>query len=483
VRPFTGNTSGASSTGGLAVLCVAQFVVVLDVTIVAIALPAISRDLGFQPGQLSWVITAYTIVLAGLLILGGRAADLFGAARMFRVGLVGFSVASLGCALAWSPAALICARVAQGVGAAVLSPAALAALNQLIQQPSARRRAVGWWTAAAAGGGASGWVLGGVITEFVGWRWIFAVNAPIGVAAALISLRALSPINRPRSFGRKAGDLNLTGALSVTAGVALGALGLSMIAEDVGHWTGWMVVALASAALTFFIWHEAQIPRPLVPGSLIARPGVVGGNLTAAALTASTTPAMLTTILYVQETLRLSPARGSLLFPAFSLAVIGGSLLGPFALSRIGVRATLLSGFGAVVAAITLLFMLPGQGLPMLNLSMSFALMGSGLGAASVASTTAGTAEVPNVEQGVAAGLLNSTAQLGTALGLAVTSPLVASAAAMAGYRRGFVAAVIIGLAGVISSFTVRRRGTAAIGSELSTVTHSRTDGDDEKAE
>ena len=119
------------------------------------------------------------------------------------------------------------------------------------------------------------------------------------------------------------------GALSVTAGVALGALGLSMIAEDVGHWTGWMVVALASAALTFFIWHEAQIPRPLVPGSLIARPGVVGGNLTAAALTASTTPAMLTTILYVQDTLRLSPARGSLLFPAFSLAVIGGSLLGP----------------------------------------------------------------------------------------------------------------------------------------------------------
>jgi MFS family permease len=145
--------------GGLAVLCVAQFVVVLDVTIVAIALPAISRDLGFQPARLSWVITAYTVVLAGLLILGGRTADLLGAARMFRVGLVAFSVASLACALAWSPAALICARVAQGVGAALLSPAALAALNQLIERPGARRRALGWWTAAAAGGGASGWVL------------------------------------------------------------------------------------------------------------------------------------------------------------------------------------------------------------------------------------------------------------------------------------------------------------------------------------
>jgi MFS family permease len=136
-----------------------------------------------------------------------------------------------------------------------------------------------------------------------------------------------------------------------------------------------------------------------------------------------------------------------------------------------------------VVAAIALLFTLPGQGLPILTLSMSFALMGSGLGAASVASTAAGTAEVPNVEQGVAAGLLNSTAQLGTALGLAVTSPLVTSATAMAGYRRGFVAAAIIGLAGAISSFTVRRRGTAAIGGELSAVTHGRTVDADGRAE
>jgi MFS family permease len=461
VPALTGNTSRTLPTGGLAVLCVAQFVVVLDVTIVAIALPAISRELGFQPAQLSWVITAYTVVLAGLLILGGRAADLLGATRMFRVGLLGFSVASLGCALAWSPAVLICARVAQGIGAAALSPAALAALNQLIESPGARRRALGWWTAAAAGGGASGWVLGGLITEFAGWRWIFAVNVPIGLAAALISLRVLSPISRPPSDEEHIRQLDLLGALLVTAGVALVALGLSMIAEDVGHWPGWLVVAFASVALTLFLWHEARIARPLIPGSLITRPGVVGGNLTAAALTASTTPAVLTVILYVQDTLRLPPGRGSLLFPAFNLAVIGGSLLGPLALNRIGVRAMLLSGFGAVTAAITLLLTLPGQGLPVLTLSVSFAVMGLGLGAASVASTTAGTAEVPDGEQGVAAGLLNSTAQLGTALGLAVTSPLVASAAAMDGYRLGFVAAAIIGLAGAISSLTVRGRGTS----------------------
>jgi MFS family permease len=442
-------------------------VVVLDVTIVAIALPEIARELGFQPGDLSWVITAYTVVLAGLLILGGRAADLLGAARMFRVGLVAFSIASLACALAWSPAALICARIAQGVGAALLSPAALASLNELIERPGARRRALGWWTAAAAGGGASGWVLGGLITEIAGWRWIFAVNAPIGFAAVLISLRVLSPISRPRSSTRKSHSFDLIGALLVTSGVALAALGLSAIAEDIGHWTGWLIAALSVVALTFFVWREARVSDPLLPSSLITRPGVVGGNLTAAALTASTTPAMLTVILYVQDTLGLSPARGSLLFPAFNFAVIGGSLLGPRGLSRFGTRRMLLGGFSAVVGGITLLFALPDRGLPILTLVIAFAAMGLGLGAASVASTTAGTADVPGGEQGVAAGLLNSTAQLGTALGLAVTSPLVASAAPMVGYRWGFFAAVIIGLAGALASLTVRPRATTASGSEL----------------
>jgi MFS family permease len=455
-------------------------VVVLDVTIVAIALPVVSSDLGFQPGQLSWVITAYTVVLAGLLILGGRAADLFGAARMFRVGLVGFSVASLACAFAWSPAALISARIAQGAGAAALSPAALAALHELIERPGARRRALGWWTAAAAGGGASGWVLGGVITEFAGWRWIFAVNAPIGLAAVLISLRVLSRVSRPRVTTGGQHSLDLLGALSVTAGVALAALGLSKVAEDVGHWAGWLVVALSSAALTFFVWHEARIPHPLLPAGVITRPGVVGGNLTAAALTASTTPAMLTVILYVQDTLGFSPASGSLLFPAFNLAVIGGSLLGPLGLSRIGARALLLTGFSAVVGGIALLLTLPDRGVPIATLVIAFAAMGLGLGTASVASTSAGTAEVPSGEQGVAAGLLNSTAQLGTALGLAVTSPLVASAAPMAGYRRGFVAAAVIGLVGALSSLTVRRRQAQEGRSGLAPATQgSRRAGDE----
>jgi MFS family permease len=438
---FTGNRS-------VAMLCVAQFVVVLDATIVATALPAIGVDLAFRPAQLSWVITAYTVVLAGLLILGGRAADLLGARRVFAVGLTLFTVASATCAVAWSPEALIAARLAQGCGAALLSPAALALLNGLTRIPGAGRRAIGWWTAAGAGGGASGWVLGGLITEFAGWRWIFAVNVPIGFAAlALTGL--LLPAGRSRTAPR---TLDLPGALLVTAGIGLGVVGLFWISEHPGGVMGWLATAAAVAVLLWFAWLQRRTADPLIPGPLIRRRGVLGGNLAAAALTGSTTPAMLTAVLYVQNTLQLSPARGALLFPAFNLAVIAGSLAGPRALGRLGGRRVLIAGIAAVVAGALLMITLPPHGLPVLTLAGAFGVMGMGLGAASVASTASGT-DVPEADRGVAGGLLNSSAQLGTALGLALTAPLVASAAPMLGHRLGFGAAALIGVAGMISAY------------------------------
>jgi MFS family permease len=171
----------------MAVICVAQFVVVLDATIITTALPTIGQALGFSDADLQWVFTAYVLVFGGLLILGGRVADLAGRRRTFLIGLALFAAASAGCALAWSPAALVTARVVQGAGAALLSPAALALLTTLTEPGEARRRAVGWWTAVAAGGGASGWVLGGLITEYAGWRWVFAINVPIGLATLAIA--------------------------------------------------------------------------------------------------------------------------------------------------------------------------------------------------------------------------------------------------------------------------------------------------------
>jgi MFS family permease len=451
MSPLTGNR--AVVRGGLAVLCVAQFVVVLDVTVVATALPAIGADLGFAPAGLAWVITAYTVVMAGLLVLGGRVADLAGPRPMFAVGLTLFALASVACALAWSPAVLIAARAVQGAGAALLSPAALAALHALVTGPEARRRALGWWTAAAAGGGACGWMLGGVLVELAGWRWIFAVNAPVGAAALLAARYALARVGgrAPRR------PLDLPGALLVTAGIALATLGLSRVAEQPTRADGWVTTAAAAVLLVLFVRRERRTGDALVPPRLVGAPGVLGGNLTAAALTGATTPAMLTVVLYVQDTLRLPPARGSLLFPAFNLAVVAGSLLGSRLLARRGARALLTYGFAAVVAGIALLGTLPGQGVAVGTLLGSFALMGGGLGTASVASTAAGTAEVDERDRGVAAGLLTSTAQLGTALGLAVTTPVVAAAAPMTGYRLGFATAALIGVAGLLAARTVPR--------------------------
>jgi MFS family permease len=444
MRPFGGNTAG-----GLAVVCVAQFVVVLDVTIVATALPAIGADLDAPATQLSWVLTAYTVVLAGLLILGGRAADLAGARRMFVAGLALFVLASAACALAGTPAALIAARVAQGCGAALLSPAALAALHDLVPPP-ARERALGWWTAAAAGGGASGWVLGGTLTELAGWRWVFAVNVPIGLAALVPAGRLLVPGVRRAALR----DLDVAGAALVTAAIGAGVLGLSRIAEG----AGWVALTLAALLLGGFVAQERRAARPLVPRGLLRRPGVLGGNLTAVALNGSSTAAMITVVLYVQEALRLSPARGALLFPAFNAAVIAGSLAGPRVTGRIGTRGALLAGFAAVAAGAAGLLALPADGLPLATLMAAFFAMGAGCGVGTVASTSAGTARVPGDARGVAAGLLNSAGQLGAAFGLAAAVPLVAAAGGMAGYRLGYAIAVLVAVAGAAAALTTRRR-------------------------
>ena len=206
------------SNARLALLCVAQFVVVLDVTIVAIALPAIGRDLGFAAADLQWVLSAYTLTFGGGLLLAGRVADRYGRRRVFRIGLLLFAAASLACALAPTAAALIAARAIQGAGAALIAPSALALL---VATAPDRQRALGVWTAAAAGGGASGWVLGGLITSGLGWEWVFLVNVPVGVAGAALAGRLL-----PEGYGDRA-RIEVAGAAALTLGLAALLLGLS----------------------------------------------------------------------------------------------------------------------------------------------------------------------------------------------------------------------------------------------------------------
>src|SRR4029453_3399273 len=323
---FGGNTISAPRVWVMPVLCIAQFVVVLDATIVTSALPAIRQALGFPDAALQWVFTAYALVFGGLLIFGGRVADLAGRRRMFLVGLGLFTAAPAGCALAWSPGALVTARVLQGAGAALLSPAALALLTTLSEPGRGRRRAVGWWTAVAAGGGASGWVLGGLITEYAGWRWVFAVNVPLGLAAGLIAPRVL-PADQRRT---RTSGLDLGGTLTATAGLALLVFGLTSAGErGVSRPSSWLPVTLAAVAFLVFVRHEGRTANPLVPLRLLRSRPVAGANLTALAITASTTPAMYLSVLYVQDVLGVSAGRASLLFPAVNLAVIAGSLAGP----------------------------------------------------------------------------------------------------------------------------------------------------------
>jgi MFS family permease len=342
----------------VALPCVAQFVIVLDVTIVAIALPMVQADLGLSTTMLGWVVTVYPLVFGVCLLAAGRLADRIGRRRIFVAGLAVFGLASLACALAPNGLFLLAGRVAQGLGAALVSPAALALVTAAKPSGAARKRALGWWTAAAAGGGASGWVLGGVLSGGLDWRWVFLINVPVCLAVAALAPRVLVESRaRPRRLD-------------------------------------WRV---------------------------LRRRAVLGPNGVAAVLTATTTPPVLLCTLHAQQKLGLSPAMAGLLFPPFNVAVIAASLLG----SRIK-RGAITGGLLAIGAGGALLAL----HLSIPTMLVAFVVMGAGLGVASVASTAQGTAAVDADDQGLASAFLATSAQLGTALGLAAFLPLGFGAAA-----------------------------------------------------
>jgi MFS family permease len=451
---FAGNRSGLA----IALVCIAQFVIVLDVTVVTSALPALGRELGFSAEDLQWVLTAYVLAFGGFLVAGGRAADLVGARRAFTVGLAGFAAASLGCGLASTEWMLIGSRVLQGLAAAVLTPAALALLNAVTEPGAARRRAVGIWTAAAAGGGASGWVLGGLLTEYAGWRWVFLINVPIGIVG-LVAVALVLPRVRAAATPR----LDLVGAVGLTAGLSLVVYGLSeaaVVSADLMLVGGTLLAGVLVVVGT--LAYERRVSAPLLPPGLLRPAAVRGANLLAAALTASTSPAMFVAVLYVQDVLALSPGRAAWLFPALNVTVIAGSLAGPTLITRLGPRRAATGGLVLIAAGSLLLTTVPPAGLPVLRLLSAFALMGLGLGVASVASTAVGTATVEPADRGVAAGVLNSAAQLGTALGLAALAPLATRAGGGDGLYEGlwlgWVGAAAIAVLGIGAAVRLPRR-------------------------
>jgi MFS family permease len=450
---------GARGWAVLGLLCTAQFVLVLDVTIVAVALPSLRKGLGFSATGLQWVVSAYVLAFAGFLLLGGRAADLWGRRRLFMIGLAIFAGASAWCGLAGASWELVAARAVQGAGAAVVAPAALSLLTTTFAEGARRERALGVWTAAAAGGGAAGFLLGGVVTQALGWRAVFLVNVPVGVLGLLLSPVLLAERRRP-----SAARLDLTGAVTLTGAMSSLVYALSQV-EHAGPGSAGTWLPLAAAALLggAFVARERRAAHPLIPLDALRRPGLAGASLVAMLLTGVTTPSVLFCILYAQDVLGYPPALAGVTVAPVSVAVVAGSLAGArlAAADRLGAGRAMAAGLLAVgLGSAALSTMEVSGGLPA-TMVAGFVLSGLGLGVASVASTAMGTAAVPAAAQGLASGVLDTAAQVGTALGLAALVTVASArtgaltppgarpsaAAVVDGYRWAILAGLAVTLA------------------------------------
>jgi EmrB/QacA subfamily drug resistance transporter len=457
----------------LAVVCLAQFMVVLDISIVNVALPSIQRSLGFTEPNLQWVVTAYSLTFGGLLLLGGRLADLFGRRRIFLLGLVLFTGASLLGGFAQNQGTLIAARATQGIGAAVLSPATLTILTVTFTEQRARARALGVWSAVAAGGGAAGALIGGVLTQYLSWRWILFVNVPIGVVLFLFA-RLYLPESRAEAARRR---LDVAGSLTVTAGLLV--LVYTIVHTDKVSWTSPSTLVSGVISLVLlgtFVYIEARVAdHPLVPLRLFRSRAVTGANLVMFTFGAAMFAMWFFLSLYLQQVLGYDPVVTGLSFVPQTLAIaIGATAAGRLA-PRYGPRPVMMTGaFMAAGGLFWLSRIQPGDNY-WTGACGGGILATLGMGLAFTPVALAATGGVRPDEAGLASGLVNSSRQIGASLGLAVLSTVVAThistllagrsvtpevrnAAEIAGYARGFLIASLIAVAGGLLSFLIPRK-------------------------
>jgi MFS family permease len=428
------------SRRGIALLCAAQFVVVLDVTIVAVALPAIRDDLGFSAAGLQWVVSAYGLTFGGFLMLLGRAADLAGRRKVLTLGFALFGGASLACGLAPTGGALIAARTVQGLGAAAISPAALALLTAGVPEGTGRTRALAAWTAAAAGGGAIGWVLGGAITDSLGWQWVFLVNVVPCALAGWLTRTMLAESRAP------AERLDVAGAVACTSGLAALILGLSR-AEQSGVAAAIVPLAAAGLLLAAFVAIERRADAPLLPPGTLRDRRLAGALIASVSITATSTGPLFLCVLYVQDNLGQDASAAGLLFAPINLAVIAGSVAATRVHAVRGAVSTTASGLFVLAAGVAVLLALPEHGSLPPALPLAFVAIGAGVGCAALGSTAAGTEAVERDRQGLASGLLNTAAQLGNALGLAVFVLLAAGVGGFAGFHVAFATGAVVAAA------------------------------------
>ncbi|WP_329484141.1 MFS transporter [Kribbella sp. NBC_01484] len=435
----------------LGLLAVAQFMLILDVTVVAIALPNIQTDLGLQRETLTWVVSAYTLMFGGLMLLGGRAADLFGSRRVVLTGLFVFTLASLATGLANGPELLLAGRVAQGIGAAMLSPAALSVVTKTFDGEE-RNKALGIWSAMGGGGSAIGVLLGGLLTAGPGWQWVFYLNVPIGVIVFAVLLRML-PADRPAAG---TGRLDVPGALLVTAGTGTAIYAL-INAGDRGWFSAATLGTLAGAIVLYgvFAWVQRSVRSPLMDLRIFTRRPVVAGIFMILVATALMIATFFLGSFYLQHFQQYGALRTGLLFLPVALAAILGAQVAGTLVGHVGARMVALAGFA--ISALGMAVPAIWEGAAVIVTGMTVSTIG--LGAAFVAASTTTFAQIDHREAGLASGLLSTFHEFGASVGVAVVSSVAAASLAgtvSTGFTRGFTfAAITAAVAGVLALVVV----------------------------
>jgi EmrB/QacA subfamily drug resistance transporter len=459
----------------LALLCGAFFMVILDGAIVLVALPSIGADLGFSDQSLQWVLSAYALTFAGLLLLGGRAADLLGRRRVFMVGVLLFTVASLVCGLAWSPGALIGARAFQGIGAAIMTPTALSIISTTFEEGAERNKALGIWSMNGAFGATTAWLIGGPLVDGPGWEWIFFINIPVGIAAL-----ALSPLLLHESraaLARRSYDP--AGALTIT-----GALVLLVYAVVEAPDAGWgslqtiLLVAGSAVLLGAFTLIESRHPAPLVPLRFFRSRTIVGANLVMLVFGALAFGMPFILTLYAQQVLGYSALKFGVSSVVLPLGAGVGSFVGQAAVLKVGFRAVAAAGMALMGLGTVLLTQISVGGSYFGDIFFGLLVFGPGIGLTFVTASIAALAGVAERESGLASGLSNTAFQVGIALGVAIVSTVAVSRSddylaahdranplvvLTEGFQSAFAACVAIAGIGVVLALLLlgRRRGAA----------------------
>jgi EmrB/QacA subfamily drug resistance transporter len=451
----------------LAIVCAAFFMTVLDVSIVNVALPSIGKSLHFSEHSLQWVITAYAITFGGFLLLGGRAADLLGRRRVFYVGVTVFTIASFLCGLAWSEGVLIGARAVQGLGAAIISPAALSIIMTSFEEGPERNKALGIWGAIGGSGAAVGVLAGGLLTKYLGWEWIFFVNVPVGALALALAPRFVRESRSDRDHSQDIG-----GAVTITAGLALLVYGVSE-APNHGWGSAWTLsrLAVAAALLVGFLVIESRTKDPLMPFRIFRVRTVAGANVAGVLLGAVVFANFFLLTLYVQQVLGWSALKTGLTFVATAGTAVLWAGVAQALVTKLGPKPVMAIGFVATIAGLLWYTQIPVDASYAADLLPGYLLIGFALPFTFIPVSIAALAGVESHEAGLASGLINTAQQVGGAIGVAVTSSVSIShfnhltntgtpfpQAFTSGSQWAFWVTVGIAIAGLIATVTLIRR-------------------------